>query len=110
MSAPAPLPPIRHLALPPGVETGLRVYVNGEPWTEGIDYRVEQETLHLMRPLRPQPPLSLLHKILLSCGIGVYGDLRGDTLDLHYRSGGQDRMVNVPLPAQLAQNESSTRT
>ncbi len=33
---------------------------------------------------------------MLGIGIGVYGDLKGDTLDLQYRSAGRARAVTIP--------------
>ncbi len=69
-------------------------------WPEGVDYTVDDGTLRFRRPVRPRPPLTLGRKLLLSCGIGVYGDLRGDTLDLRYAIGGQDHMVSVPLTSE----------
>jgi hypothetical protein len=34
---------------------------------------------------------------MLAIGIGVYGDLKGDTLDLGYRQGGATRTTTVAL-------------
>ena len=45
--------------------------------------------LRFHRPLRAQPPLGLGRKVMLAIGIGVYGDLKGDSLDLQYREGGR---------------------
>lgn len=88
---------IHSIPLPAGVQGPVRAYVNGEPWREGVDFTVSGGALHFVRPIRPQPRLSLGRKVMLSCGIGVYGDLRGDTLDLRYTVGGREQMVNVPL-------------
>ena len=85
------------IALPPGAEAPIKVYVNGEEWSEGTDFAVEGPVLRFHRPLRAQPPLGIGRKVMLAIGIGVYGDLKGDTLDLQYRQAGETRMISVPL-------------
>lgn len=92
-------PPVRRIPLPAGAEGPVHVYVNGEPWAEGRDFDVRDGAVHFSRTLRPRPPLGLGRSIMLAIGIGVYGDLSGDTLDLQYRLGGTTQMVNVPLRA-----------
>jgi hypothetical protein len=90
---------VEAVPLPAGAGGPVRVYVNGEEWTEGEDFAVDGDHVRFSRHLRPQPDLGLGRKIMLAIGIGVYGDLRGDTLDLQYTLGGTTRMVNVPLRA-----------
>lgn len=85
--------------LPAGATGPVRVYVNGEEWREGEDFTVHGDHVRFSRRLRPQPDLGLGRKIMLAIGIGVYGDLRGDTLDLQYTVDGVTHMVNVPLRA-----------
>ena len=93
----------RSIALPRDAEPPIKVYVNGEEWREGADFTVEGPLLRFHRPLRAQPPLGLGHKVMLAIGIGVYGDLKGDTLDLQYREGTETRMVSVPVtPGEAA--------
>jgi hypothetical protein len=96
------LVPIRSVSLPPGAEPPIRVYVNSEERREGEDFVIEGTTLRFLRPLRAQPHLGLGHKTLLAIGVGVYGDLRGDQLDIVYQADGQTRMTNVPLTPELA--------
>lgn len=88
--------------LPPGAEPPVHVYVNGEEWSEGADYRLEGERIHFTRVLRAQPPLGFGRKVMLAMGIGVYGDLKGDTLDIQYRVGGQTRMTPIALRPEAA--------
>jgi hypothetical protein len=88
---------VTSIPLPVGAEPPFGVYVNGEEWTEGEDFHVEGGRVHFSRPLRAQPPLGLGRKVMLAIGIGVYGDLKGDTLDLRYTSGGRTRMTPMPL-------------
>ena len=90
---------VRSVALPAGAEPPIRVYVNGEEWSEGDDFTVEGPSVRFHRPLRAQPPLGLWRKVMLAAGIGVYGDLKGDQLDLGYRLGGTTKVTSVPLRA-----------
>ena len=93
---------VHAVALPPGADPPIRVYVNGEERREGEDFVVEGATLRLLRPLRAQPALGLGRKVMLAIGIGVYGDLKGDTLDVLYESAGATRTVSIPLSAAAA--------
>ena len=88
---------VRAVPLPAGAEPPIRVFVNGEEWTEGTDFVVEGALVRFNRLLRAQPPLGLRQKVMLAIGIGVYGDLKGDTLDLQYRQGGATRTTPIAL-------------
>lgn len=88
---------VHQVALPAGAEPPIRVYVNGEERRQGTGFVVDGDSLRFTPPLRAQPPLGLGRKILLGVGIGVYGDLKGDTLDVHYRRAGQAHTVTIPL-------------
>ena len=85
------------MALPAGAGPPFRVYVNGEERAEGEGFAVEGGRVRFTPPLRAQPPLGLGRKVLLGIGIGVYSDLKGDTLDLQYQADGQPRTVTIPL-------------
>ncbi len=88
---------VHSIDLPPGAEPPIRIYVNGEEWREGADFTVEDGRVRFARRLRAQPRLGFGRSLMLAVGIGVYGDLKGDTLDLQYRSGGRTHMTPVPL-------------
>jgi hypothetical protein len=88
---------VHAVPLPAGAGPPSRVFVNGEEWTEGTDFAVEGNLVRFHRTLRAQPPLGLGRKIMLAIGIGVYGDLKGDTLDLGYRQGTATRTTPVDL-------------
>jgi hypothetical protein len=90
---------VHAVALPPEAAPPIRVYVNGEERREGEDFVVEGAHLRFLRPLRARPPLGLRRKVMLAMGIGVYGDLKGDTLDVLYQAAGATRTVSIPLSA-----------
>jgi hypothetical protein len=99
MSTSAPGPnAVWSVPLPSGAEPPIRVYVNGEELDEGERFRVEGGLLRFDPPLRARPALGLGRKVMLAMGIGVYGDLKGDSLDVRYTVGGEPRLAsNVPL-------------
>lgn len=88
---------VHAVALPAGAEPPVRVYVNGGERREGVDFALEGGTIRLLRPLRAQPRLGLGRKVMLAIGIGVYGDLRGDTLDVSFTRGGRTEMASIRL-------------
>lgn len=88
---------VHEVALPAGAQPPFRVYVNGEERVEGEGFAVEGGALRFSPPLRAQPPLGIGRKVLLGIGIGVYGDLKGDTLDIQYQHEGRPRVVTIPL-------------
>ena len=94
---------VHAVALPPDAAPPIRVYVNGEEWREGEQFVVEGARLSFLRPLRARPPLGLGRKVMLAIGIGVYGDLKGDTLDVLYQTAGTTRTVSIPLSAAAAE-------
>lgn len=90
---------VRSVALPAGAEAPIRVYVNGEEWAEGVDFAVEGPLLRFMRPLRARPKLGFGRSVMLAVGIGVYGDLKGDQLDVQYQAAGRTLAASIPLRA-----------
>lgn len=74
--------PVHRVALPENGGPPYRVFVNGEELVEGKEWWLESGRIRFATPLRPQPPLGFWRKFTLSLGVGVYGDLRGDTLDI----------------------------
>ena len=85
--------PTWSVPLPQGAEPPYDVYVNAQPKQEGSDYVVEGRWVRFTAPLRPQPELGLGRRIMLALGIGVYGDLRGDIVDIGYRAGGTKQLA-----------------
>ena len=85
--------------LPAGAEPPIQVYVNGEEWAEHTDFTVDVPYLRFLRPLKAQPKLGFGRSVMLAMGIGVYGDLKGDKLDVLYRSGDRTLSASIPLTA-----------
>jgi hypothetical protein len=86
--------------LPADAEPPFEVYVNAQRRQEGVDFVVEGRWLRFSTPLRPQPQLGLGRRLMLALGIGVYGDLRGDTVDVSYRTGGRSALASgLPIIA-----------
>jgi hypothetical protein len=89
---------VRWVALPPGAESPVVAYVNGEPRREGAGITVAGGRVWFDPPLRARPQLGFWRKAMLAAGIGVYGDLRGDTLDLTFtRAGRTESLAEVTL-------------
>jgi hypothetical protein len=86
--------PVWSVALPADAEPPLDVYVNGERRTPDSDYTVEGRWVRFTTPLKAQPPLGLGRRIMLGMGIGVYGDLKGDVVDVSYRANGVSQLAS----------------
>jgi hypothetical protein len=86
--------PVWSVPLPEGAEPPYQVYVNGEPRTEGEDYTVEGRWLRFTSRLVPRPKLGGGRRLMLLMGIGVYGDLKGDVIDLQYHAGGARQLAS----------------
>jgi hypothetical protein len=101
------MPPVWSVPIPEGAERPFTVYVNGAPRTEGVDFTVEGRWLRFPSPLTPKPKVGLRGKILLTIGIGVYGDLKADTVDLQYHVAGRPQLqTDLPvIPPQTKDRE-----
>ncbi len=99
---------VRSILLPAGAEPPIRVYVNGEEWDPATDFTVEGPVLRFHRALRAQPKLGFGRSVMLAIGIGVYGDLKGDKLDLLYQVGDRTQSASIPLSAGEAEGVSPT--
>jgi len=78
------------LARPAGADV-VGVFVNGVPLVAGQDYDVLEDRIQLTTPLRERTSVSVLGKLMLSLGVGVYN--KGDVVDLQVRRGSQTQVV-----------------
>lgn len=88
------------IPLPPDAGEPVEVYLNSVK-LDPADYAVEGRWVRLRRPVDLQPELGFWRRVMLGVGIGVYGDLKGDQVDISYRLGGEvrfDRAVTVIPP------------
>ncbi len=80
--------------LPAGAEPPFSVWVNGEPREEGRDWRATEGAIVFSVPIRVRPErMGAGRRLMLLAGIGVYGDLKGDSVDVQYRAGGETRLA-----------------
>ena len=73
--------------LPSDARPPFTVFVNGVPRREGEHYRVDGRWLRFAEELRPRTRVGLGRRLMLLAGIGVYGDLRADAVDVHWDGG-----------------------
>jgi hypothetical protein len=78
--------------LPRGAEPPYRVFVSGVPQTEGRDYDVRGHALEFKRELRKEGRLGFWPWLLMFLSIrGVYR--QNDSVDVHYRHAGHERVA-----------------
>ncbi|MDQ4030019.1 MAG: hypothetical protein M3168_03150 [Actinomycetota bacterium] len=88
------------MALPPGVEEPLDVYLNGVRQERGRDYRLVGRTLVFDRRLGSEGRLGFWRWASMFLGIaGTYR--RNDTVDVIFEYGGR-RQVATRLPIEAA--------
>ncbi len=89
---------VQSVPLPDGAESPVSAYVNGAERTEGNGIAVRDGRVWFEEPLRVPHPTSFGGKMMLTFGIGVYGDVKGDQLDLAFQRGGQAQwLTDIPL-------------
>jgi hypothetical protein len=92
-----PAAPVTEVALPPGTDEVLGVFVNGVERRPGEDYEVLSDRVRFAQPLTRAQPVTGIGKLLLSIGIGVYP--KGDQVDLQLRRGARTDVIRArPLP------------
>lgn len=77
--------------LPTGAEPPFGVFINGVQKAEGADYTVEGRWLRFREPLKPKVQIGFRRRVALLAGIGVYKDLKADSVDLQYHVAGRVR-------------------
>lgn len=74
--------------LPRGAEPPYRVFVNGVPQMQGVDYRVEYGTLVFERRLAKEGKLGFWR--WLAMFLGIFGTYRqNDSVDVQYQRAGR---------------------
>jgi hypothetical protein len=78
--------------LPRGAEPPYRVFVNGVPQTEGVDYAVEGHALLFPKHLEKEGKLGGIR--WTGIFLGLFGTYRkNDSVDVQYRLGGEERLA-----------------
>ncbi|MBX5468753.1 MAG: hypothetical protein IRZ21_02520 [Thermoleophilaceae bacterium] len=100
--------PVWRVPLPHGAEPPYRVFVNGVPQREGVDYRLKGRELVFERRLAKEGQLGFWR--WLSMFLGLFGTYRqNDSVDVQYRLHGQERIAVgldiVPPPEDEAPAE-----
>lgn len=98
--------------LPRGAGPPYRVFVNGVPQTEGVDYELEGQALAFSRPLRKEGRLGFWRWLAMFLAIaGTYR--QNDSIDVQYTLNGREVAASgleiVPPPAGSARGASPAR-
>lgn len=82
----------RRVRLPEGAESPIEIYVNGREQREGADFTRRGNEILFNRPLMKEQ-VSGGRWLAMAMGLfGSYGE--HDTVDVHYRRGGQTEVVS----------------
>ncbi len=82
----------RRVRLPAAAERPITVFVNGVEKSEGADFTVHGSEVEFTEPLMKEEVSRARWLIMLLGLFGSYG--RNDVVDLHYREGGETRVVS----------------
>jgi hypothetical protein len=75
------------VALPPGAEPPIRIYVNGIEQTEGVDFEVGESVIEFARPIIKE---TVGAGRWMAMYLGIFGTYRrNDTVDVEYRRAGK---------------------
>ena len=78
--------------LPRGAEPPYRVFVNGVPQTEGVDYTLDGHALSFSKHLEKEGKLGGIRWTAIF--LGLFGTYRkNDSVDVQYKLGGEDRLA-----------------
>ena len=94
--------------LPADAEAPFKVFINAvELPTDEWD--ADGRWIRIRRTVRPRPSLGFWRKVTLSIGVGVYGDLRGDQVDVQYHVRGAVKLAaNITVVPPQNRATSST--
>jgi hypothetical protein len=78
--------------LPRGAERPYRVFVNGVPQTEGVDYTIDGHALRFPKHLEKEGKLGVGRWTAMFLGLwGTYK--KNDSVDVHYKLAGEDQVA-----------------
>ena len=78
--------------LPRGAEPPYRVFVNGVPQTEGVDYELDGHAMSFDKHLEKEGKLGVARWTAIF--LGLFGTYRkNDSVDVHYQQNGRDRLA-----------------
>ncbi len=80
--------PTWNIPLPDGAQAPIEVYVNSVKIDPSV-YSVDGRWVKVRQKINPKQQLSFGRRILLGMGVGVYGDLKADQVDVSYQLGGR---------------------
>lgn len=84
--------------LPAGAESPISVFVNGTELKEGDGITVRDGRIYFDTPLHARPAMGFGRQFMLALGIGVYGDLKGDTIDIQFMRNGVRTLISERRP------------
>ena len=82
----------RHVRLPAGAERPITVFLNGVEKKEGTDYKIHGSEIEFSEALVKEEVSRTRWAVMLIGLFGSYG--RNDVVDLHYRKGGETRVIS----------------
>lgn len=94
--------------LPADAEAPFKVFINSVELSSD-NWDVDGRWIRIRRTVRPQPALGFWKKVTLSIGVGVYGDLRGDQVDVQYHVKGAVKLA-ANITVVPPQNRENTPT
>ena len=82
----------RRVRLPRGAEEPVQVFINGSEQSEGTDYTRREGEILFSKPLMKE---QVSRGRWLAMALGLFGSYgANETVDVHYRAGGQTRVLS----------------
>jgi hypothetical protein len=95
--------------LPKGADPPYRVFVNGVPQTEGVDYKLEGGALVFPRHLQKEGKLGIGRWTAIF--LGLFGTYRqNDSVDVQYMQNGQTRIATYLDIIPAGEGEAANRS
>lgn len=84
--------PTWNIPLPEGARAPVDVFVNSVQ-LEPTEYVVEGRWIKVRQRINPKQQMGLGRRMMLGLGIGVYGDLKADVVDVSYQLAGRTQFA-----------------